>query len=158
MIRSHPFSTRSRPGEAQGRATYSKGTRTPRTSTPDLAQVAQNGEGGLVSQGYVDHAVVGHGAHGCDGRALLSPAHGRRADEDAGVFAPVGAAGPLRAGVVPEGLPLRGEVAVARGDAEEEGVVLFERDRVDGGNRGALGWGVHFGQDFFGEGLGDPER
>ena len=100
--------------------------------------------------------MVGHGAHGGDDGALLAAAHGGGADEDAGVFAPVGAAGPLRARVVPEGLPLGGEVAVARGDAEEEGVVLFERDGVDGRDRGALGWGVHFGEDVFGEGLGYP--
>lgn len=100
--------------------------------------------------------MVGHGAHGRDGRALLPAAHGRGADEDAGVFAPVGTAGPLRAGAVPEGLPLGGEVAVARRDAEEEAVVFFECGRVDGCDRGALGWGVHFRQHFFGEGLGHP--
>lgn len=145
--------------EAAGeKATYSKGTRTPWASTPDLAQVAQDREGGLVAQGHIDDAVVGHGAHGRDGGAFLSAAHGRGADEDAGVFAPVGAAGPLRAGVVPEGLPLGGEVAVARGDAEEEGVVLFERDGVDDWDRGVLGWGVHFGEDIFGEGFGHPGR
>ena len=100
--------------------------------------------------------MVGHGAHGRDGGALLAAAHGRGADEEAGVLAPVGAAGPLRAGVVPEGLPLRGEVAVARGDAEEEGVVFFERARVDVRDGGAFGGGVHFGQDFLGEGFGHP--
>ena len=99
--------------------------------------------------------MVRHRAHGRNGRTFLPTPHGGGADEDASVFAPVGAAGPLRPCVVPEGFPLGGEVAVAGGDAEEEGVIFFEGAGVDGRDRRVFGGGVHFAEDFFGEGLGD---
>ena len=94
-------------------------------------------------------------AHGRNGRALLPPALRPRRHEHARILAPVAARAPLLAGLVPEGFPLRGEVAVAGGDAEEEGVVAFELVRGDCGDGGGFGGRVHFGQDFFGEGFGD---
>jgi len=70
--------------------------------------------------------MVGQSRHCGKSGALLSTALGAGSDEEAGVFAPVGTGLPLAAGGVPEGLPLGGEVSVAGGDAEEEGVVLLQ--------------------------------
>ncbi len=80
--------------------------------------------------------------HRRDDRALLPTAWSRRAHEDAGVLAPVGALGPLLARVVKERFPLRREVSVTCGDTEEEGVVFFEYAGADEGNVG-LGGRVH---------------
>ena len=66
--------------------------------------------------------MVGERADRVGDRRFLPAALGGGADEDAGVLAPVAARLPLCARVVPEGFPLRGEVAVAGGDAEEEAV------------------------------------
>ena len=96
------------------------------------------------------------GAHDRQGRALLAAALRGRRDEEAGVLAVVAARLPLLARLVPKGLPLGGQVAVAGRDAEEEGVVLFELVRGDEGDRGRLAGRVHFGQDFLGKGLFDP--
>lgn len=98
---------------------------------------------------------MGEGAHGGQSGALLPAALRGGADEDADVLAGEAAGLPLLAGVVPEGLPLGGEVAVAGGDAEEEGVVLLELVRGDDGDGSGLARGVHLGEDFFGEGLFD---
>jgi hypothetical protein len=66
---------------------------------------------------------------------------------------------PLLASVIPEGSPLRGEVAVASGDAHEEGIVLLEDGRVgDLRDRSVLRRSVHLGQDLLGECLGDTEQ
>ena len=130
----------------------SEGARAPGGAAADFAQVAEEGEGGGVAERDIDDAVVGEGAHGGDGGGFLTAAHGAGADEQAGVFAPEAAALPEAAGRVPECLPLGGEVAVAGGDAEEEGVVGLEDGRGDGGVVG-LGWSVHLGQDFLREGL-----
>ena len=63
---------------------------------------------------------------------------------------------PLLARLVPEGLELCGEVAVAGGDAEEDSVEFFEDGGVvEGGDRGVLGGCVHLVEDVLGEGLGD---
>ena len=95
-------------------------------------------------------------AHGGHSGALLATALGRGADEQTRVLAPEAARLPLLARVVPEGPPLRGEVAVARRDAHQEGVVLLEGRGVGHlGDRAVLFRRVHLGQDFGGEGLGD---
>ena len=99
--------------------------------------------------------MVRKGAHGRQRRALLAAALGGRRDEDADVLAVVAARLPLLAGLVPKGLPLGGEVAVAGRDAEEEGVVFLELVRGDEGDGGRLAGCVHFGQDFLRKGLFD---
>jgi len=53
---------------------------------------------------------------------------------------------------------LGGKVAVAGGDAKEDSVVLLELVRGDFGNGGGFGRGVHHGEDFGREGLGDSVR
>ena len=101
--------------------------------------------------------MMRHGAHRRNCRALLSSAHCSRAYENAGVFTPVTAAGPLSAGLVPESLPLGGEVAVAGWDAEQEGVIFLESGGVDRWNRRVLWGGVHLREDVLGEGFRDPK-
>lgn len=135
--------------------TYGEGTSAPSATTTDLAVVAEEVESGLVAEGNVDDTVVRKSAHGSESSALLSTALGSGRDEQARVLAPEAAGLPLLAGVVPEGSPLRGEVAVARGDAHQEGIVLLEDGRVgDLGDGGVLGGSVHLGQNILGEGLG----
>ena len=136
--------------------TTREGTSTPRASTVDLLQVGQHGEGSLVTQGHVDETVVHKRAHAGNGSSLLATSHGSGGNEDTGVFTPEAALLPLLARLVPEGLELRGEVAVAGGDTEEDSVKLFE----DGGvfedrDRGVLGGCVHLVENLLGEGLGD---
>jgi hypothetical protein len=133
-----------------------KSTRAPSGAAANLAVVAEKVESGLVAERHVDDSVVGESAHGGHSSALLSTALGRGADEEAGVLAPEAAGLPLLAGVVPEGPPLGGEVAVAGGDAHQEGVVLLEGRGVGHlGDRAVLFGSVHLGEDLLGEGLGD---
>ena len=136
--------------------THGESPRAPGAPTPDLVQVGQFAKRRGVTERHVDEAVVRKGAHDRQGRALLAAALRGRRDEEAGVLAVVAARLPLLARLVPKGLPLGGQVAVAGRDAEEEGVVLFELVRGDEGDRGRLAGGVHFGQDFLGKGLFDP--
>lgn len=113
-------------------------------------------ECGLVAKRNVDNAVVGESAHGSESSALLSTALGAGGNKEAGVLAPEATGLPLAAGAVPEGPPLRGEVAVAGGDAHEEGIVLLEDGGVGNLRDGVvLGGSVHLGQNLLGEGLGD---
>lgn len=65
---------------------------------------------------------------------------------------------PLLAGLVPEGLELGGEVAVAGGDAEEDGVEGLEFGRVVQHSVVGLGWSVHLLEDLVGERLRDLEE
>lgn len=133
-----------------------EGTGAPGGASVDLGQVGQLGKGLGVAQGHVDDAVVGQRRHGGEGGGLLAAAGRGRGDEQAGVLAVEGARLPLAARVVPKGLPLRGEVAVARGDANQKGVVLGQRGRVRQRlDVGGLGGRVHLGEDFLGEGLRD---
>ena len=137
------------------RRTHRERARAPGAPAPDLVQIGQGAKRGGVTEGHVDDAVVREGAHGRQRRALLAAALRGRRDEEAGVLAVVAARLPLLARVVPKGLPLGGQVAVARRDAEQEGGVLFELVRGDEGDRGRLAGCVHFGQDLLGEGLFD---
>lgn len=135
--------------------THSEGTGTPGATTVNLVEVGQEGECGLVAERNVDETVVGEGAHGGDGSGLLATTGGTGGDEETGVLAPVAAGSPDGAGLVPEGLPLSGEVAVAGGDTEEDGIVLQEVGGLSNGVAG-LGRGVHLAQHLLGESLGDP--
>jgi len=133
-----------------------KGTRTPGATTVDLLEVGELGERLGVSQGHVDDAVVSEGGHGREAGRLLAAALGAGGDEEAGKLAPEAAAGPLLASLVPESFPLGRKVAVTGGDANEEGVVLLEDGRVvEDGDVCGLGGGVHLGEDFLGECLGN---
>lgn len=123
----------------------------------DLVEVGQEGEGGLVAQRHVDQAMVSEGAHGSNGGRFLATAESTGGDEDTGMLTPVATGGPDRAGLVPEGLPLRGEVTVASGDTEQDRVVLEQVVRLDNGVA-RLGGGVHLDQNIVGEGLGDPSE
>ena len=118
-----------------------------------LAQVRKLPEYSLIPQRHEDHAMVSKRAHSRDTGRLLSTAQTGRGYEQAGVFAPEAALLPLAASAVEEGFPLSGKVAVAGGDAEERGVVFLEFGGGDGGDGGVLGWGVHFLEDFVGQGL-----
>lgn len=139
-----------------GEKTYGEGTSTPSATTADLAVVTEEVECGLVAKRNVDDAVVGKGAHGSESSALLSTTLGAGRDEQASVLAPEAAGLPLTAGPVPEGPPLGGEVAVASGDAHQEGIVLCEDGGVgDLGDGGVLGGSVHLGEDLIGKSLGD---
>ena len=70
--------------------------------------------------------MVGKSAHGRNGSGLLTATKGSGRDEDTNVFTPKATGSPDTARLVPEGLPLRREVAVAGGNTEEDGVVLEE--------------------------------
>ena len=141
-------------GRHTGAVATGERARAPGGAAADLAQVAEDGEGSGVPERDIDDAVVSEGAHGGNGGGFLTAARGAGADEQASIFAPEATGLPEMAGGVPECLPLGGEVAVTGGDAEEEGVVGLEDVRGDGGVV-RLGWGVHLGQDFLGEGLAD---
>lgn len=92
----------------------------------NLIKVGELSKSVLVTQWHVEETMVAQSRHGSESGALLSTTLGTGSDEETGVFAPVGTGLPLTTGGVPEGLPLRGEVSVTSGDAEEEGVVLLE--------------------------------
>ena len=134
------------------RKTYGESTSTPWSTTTDLRNIAKKGKDGLVPKRDVDHTVVRKRAHGSNSRALLSTAHSTSGDEQTRVLAPKATILPLAASLIPEDLPLSGEVAVPGRDTEEEGVVLLHclwvRERRD-----FVGFGrdVHLGQDVFGE-------
>lgn len=140
---------------AKNKKTHGESSRTPRRPTTNLLKVRQRRERRGVTQRHVDHAVVREGAHGRQRRALLPAALRGRRDEEADVLAVEAARLPLLARLVPEGPPLGREVAEAGRDAEEEGVVFLELVGGDDGDGGRLAGGVHFLEDFLGEGLLD---
>lgn len=137
--------------------TTSESTRSPGTTTADRIQVGQDAEGLGVSEGHVDDAVVGEGAHGGESSGLLATSLRGSGDEDTGVLAPETTGAPLLAGLVPESLPLSGEVAVSCWDADEEGVILLEHAWVfEDGDICGLRRSVHLGEDLVRKSLGDP--
>lgn len=145
-------------GGLAGAVAAGEGAGAPGAASVDLGEVGQLAEGLVEAEGHVDDAVVGQGGHGRDGGGLLAAALGGGADEEAGELAVVAAGGPLLAGLVPEGLPLGGEVAEAGGDPDQEGVVLGEGGGVlEDLDVGGLGAGAQLGQDLGGECLGDLE-
>lgn len=137
------------------RVTY-EGTSTPRAAAVDLVQVGQKRESVLVAQGNVGDAVVGQSAHGSKGSGLLTTTESAGGDEETGVLAEEATGSPDLARLVPEGLPLGGEVAVTSGDTEEEGIVLKELLRLGDGVVG-LGRSMQQLQNVVGESLGDLE-
>ena len=143
-------------GGLAGAVAGGEGAGAPGGAAADLAHVGELAEAVLVAERHVHDAVVGEGAHGGDGGGLLAAAGGGGADEDAGELAVEAAGGPLATGLVPEGLPLRGEVAEAGRDAHQEAVVLLEGGGVrQDGDVGLLAGGVHLGEHVGGQGLGD---
>ena len=99
--------------------------------------------------------MVGQSTHRGKRGRLLTTALSTSGDEETGVFAPEATAGPNAAGLVPEGLPLGGEVAVPGGNAEEDGIIV--KEFIGLGNRVIwLRRGMHLAQDLRAEGLGDP--
>lgn len=143
---------------SRGSGTHSESACAPWGATTDFIKVGQRLERSLVPQRHIDDAVMRERTHRRDGGALLPSALGSGGDEKTAVFAPVGAGLPLLTRLVPEGLPLGGEVAVAGGDAEEKGVVLFELVGRDEGDGFVLAWGVHLAEDLLGESLFDSTR
>ena len=136
--------------------TYSEGTGTPGATTVNLVQVAELSEDGLVAQRNVDEAVVSESAHRGKGSGLLTTTLGTGRNEKTGVLAPEATSGPNATGLVPEGLPLSGEVTVTGGDTEQNSVEGEEVGRLNNGVAG-LGRSVHLAQNFLAEGLGDPK-
>lgn len=135
---------------------YSEGASTPRATTVDFIQVGQQRKSGLVTQRDEDKTVMGQSAHGRQSGGFLTTTHGASGDENTCVLAPEATGGPDGAGLVPEGLPLRREITVASGDAEEDGIVLQQVLGLHDGVTG-LGRSVHLGQDLFGESFSDSE-
>lgn len=99
-----------------------------------LCQAGELAKGRRVAQRHVDDAVVGQGGHGSDVGAFLTTSRTRGGDEDAAVFPPELAAGPLLSGGIPEGFPLRREVTITGGNADQERVVGLKNGRGDGGD------------------------
>ncbi len=130
--------------------THSKRSSTPRGTTTDFVKIDQHRKRRFVSHWDIDDAMMGERAHCCDSGALLPPSLRCRGDEQASVLSPVASGLPLLAGAVPEGFPLGGEVAVTRGNAEEEGVVFFKLVRGDEGDGLVLARSVHFAEDLLG--------
>ena len=121
----------------------------------DLREVRELAERPGVAEGDKVDAVVHERRDRVDHRRLL-PTAGRRGGHEHGrVLAEERALRPELAGRVPERLPLGGEVAVAGGDAEDEGVKVGE---VVGGEDGVVGLGgrVELLEDLLREGLRDP--
>ena len=94
--------------------------------------------------------------HDSQRRGFLSTTHESSTQEHTGQFPMVPAARPDLAGAIPKGLPLRGEVAVAGGDTQEEAVVGLQGVGViEDGNVGGLGRRVHLFEYGGGEGFGE---
>lgn len=114
----------------------------------NLFEVGQELEGGLVSEWDIDDAMVRQRAHASQGSRLLATAQAGGGDENTSVFSPVAAGAPDAAGLVPERLPLGGEVAVSGGDAKEESVVLEKLIGVAQHLDAAVLWrSVHFAEN-----------
>jgi len=137
----------------------SEGTGAPSTATANLREISQDTEGLGVTEGDIDEAVVSEGGDSVLSSGLLTTTLGGGRDEDTGHLAPETTRSPLLASLVPESLPLGGEVSVTGGDTKEEGIVaLKDGGVVEGRDDGGLGRSVHLGEDILGEGLGDLEE
>lgn len=142
-----------------GTVSTSEGAGTPGAATADLGEISQGAESLGVTEGNVDDAVVGEGRDGVLSSGLLTTTLGSGRDEDTGHLAPETTGSPLLAGLVPESLPLGGEVSVTGGDTKEEGIVaLKDGGVVESRDVGGLGRSVHLGENLLGEGLGDLEE
>jgi hypothetical protein len=140
-----------------GAVSGSKVAGTKGSTATGLAEVGHEREGLGVAQWHEDDAVVREGAQRRDGRALLAATEAGAADHDTGHLAIEAARAPLLARLVPEDLPLRGEVAVSRWDTEKEAIVLLELGGViDRFHVRILGWSVHLLEYLSRQCLGDP--
>lgn len=123
----------------------------------DLREVGELTESRLVSERDERETVVSQSAHGSNGGGFLTTTETGSGDEEAGRLAPVTTGRPDATALVPEGLPLGGEVTVTGGDTEEDGIVFEESIRL-GDRVVALGGSVHLSQDLLGESLGDSKQ
>ena len=96
----------------------------------DTSHAIGTAEAYCESKRYINDTVVSKSTHSSQRGALLAAAQARSRDEQTRVLAVVATRHPLATSVVPEGLPLRGEVAVSRGNTKEEGVILGQRGGV----------------------------
>lgn len=122
-----------------------------------LVKVGELSKDSLVSEGYIDEAVVGQSAHGGQCSRLLATSLRSCRNEESGMLSPIATGGPDATGLVPEGLPLGREVTVTGGDTEQDGIVGEKVSRLSHGVAG-LGGSVHLAKDLFAEGLGNPRK
>jgi hypothetical protein len=118
----------------------------------DFIQVHEARESVFVSQWDKVDAMVNECRETIDYSRLLSTTGRPGGDERAREFAVEGTGTPELTGRVPEGFPLRGEVAITGGYAKEEGVIIGELGHLKNGV-GGLGRCVHLVEDFLWEGL-----
>lgn len=122
----------------------------------DLREVGKLAKGLGVAERDEVEAVVSKGGHGSEGSRLLATTEGASGDEETSLLAPEATRGPDAAGLVPEGLPLGGHVAVAGRDTEENAVIFEELGGVfEDRDVSVLGGSVHLAEDFLGQGLGE---
>ena len=88
----------------------------------DFRQIGLVGKCLRITQGHIDDPVMGQGGHTRDGGGFLPSAQGGCADEKAGHLAIEAPTRPQPASLVPESLPLGGEIAVTGRDTKEEGL------------------------------------
>ena len=139
----------------------------------NLIVVAQLLEHPRVPKWHEDHAVMDERRHSVRHRHLLTASLRRGRDERAAELPGKSTLRPELAGGVPEGLrttfsdmyackpgeaylPLAREVAIARGYAEEEAIVVAQSVRASDGIVG-LRRCVHPIEDFLGQGLGHSD-
>lgn len=139
----HPRGALARPHALRILSTHGKGSRAPWASTTDLIRVGQLSKVVLVAKGHIDDAHMGQGGHGGDGSALLSASRRSRRHKETSILAVEATRCPLFTASIPECLPLCREVAISRGDAEEEGIVRGEDVGGDGRDLSVLGGCVH---------------
>ena len=131
-------------GQPRRSQTYRESTSTPRAAATDLREITKQVERSLISQWYVDEAVVSQGRHSRQSRTFLPTTLSAGADEKTGHFAPVSSSLPDTAGLVPESLPLSWEVAISGWNTEEESVVFQKRFGVfKNWDALVLWWSVH---------------
>lgn len=89
-----------------------------------FAQIRHLGERFSVAKRDIDDSMMGQGGQGSKRGALLPTAESASRDKQPRVFSIQSAALPQAAGLVPERLPLRGEIAVAGGNTQQESIVF----------------------------------
>lgn len=115
-------------------------------------------EGVFVSKRHIDEAVVSERRHGSNGGGFLTASLSAGGDEKPGELLSIRSLGPLLASLVPEGLPLGGEVSVSSGNSKQDSVVFLEHSRVgENLDVGGLGGSVHLSEDVLGKSLCNPE-
>lgn len=104
----------------------------------DLVEGSEQRGGLLVSEGHVDHAVVGNGGESVDGGGLLASSGGTGGHKDTGVLAGQSSAGKETSSLVPERSPLGRLVTESSGDTHKDTIVLGD---LLGGDDGVIGLG-----------------